>query len=502
MHRIGSSLGKSRWLIASVVVPLVALVLLRHVPALDASHESVTFHLIVVSSTAGFAALIALFAALAAVRVRQPGAVLLAIGCVSCGTLMLVHGLVTPGVFHTPYNLWVSRAPLLAVLSFAICQYVASFHTTTSAARALGRRAPLVLGIVAAGSALFGYLIVNDPWRLHGSSEIAHELGLGDLVLLVSVLLLIPTATQQWRRYRLGGDSLQGVLAVAATLSIASVFSIKFGLLWHLSWWHYHLYLFAALGSIAGTIFVRYVRSNELSSLLESAFAVDPIDHIASNYPDALQQLVSAVENKDAYTYGHSRRTANVATALGLKLRLQPEELRILAQGAYLHDVGKIAIPDEILNKPDRLTSEERETIETHAEIGAQLVQEDPELISCVPIVRHHHERFDGTGYPRGIAGLEIPVLARVTAVADVWDALTSDRAYRRGWDPSDALAHIVAGRGSHFDPAVVDALIDLAAEWGYRVAGIPGDDTEAIGVLQSCHDSRSSRVPEMSGRG
>jgi HD-GYP domain-containing protein (c-di-GMP phosphodiesterase class II) len=183
-------------------------------------------------------------------------------------------------------------------------------------------------------------------------------------------------------------------------------------------------------------------------------------------------------------------------------MRLQPEELRILAQGAYLHDVGKIAIPDEILNKPGRLTPEERETIETHAEIGAQLVQEDIELKPCVAIARHHHERFDGTGYPRGIAGRSIPLLARVTAVADVWDALTSDRAYRAGWDPSDALAHIVAGRGSHFDPAVVDALIELAADWGYRIAETPGDDTEAVAVLQSCHESRSSRVPEMSGRG
>jgi putative nucleotidyltransferase with HDIG domain len=502
MARVGVALRKSVWLVATVVVPLVVLVSLRHATVLDVSQQSVRFHLIVVSSIAGLAAIVAVFAGAAAVRVRQPGVVLLAIGCLLCGTLMLIHGLVTPGVRHTRYNLWVSRAPLLAVLAFALCQFVACFCTTSRVGRAIGRHAPVVLGAVTAGTFLFAYWIVSDPSRLHGDVPIAHELGLGQLVLLVCAIVLLPTAVRHWRRYRLGGDALQAVLAIAATLSIASVMSIKFGKLWHLSWWHYHLYLFVAFSAVAWTVFTRYVKSRRISSLLANAFAVDPLQHISSSYPDALQQLVSAVETKDAYTHGHSRRTANIATALGVKLRLQPEELRILAQGAYLHDVGKIAVPDEILNKPDRLTAEERDIIETHAEIGAQMVQEGADLGPCVGIVRHHHERFDGTGYPSRIGGQDIPLLARVTAVADVWDALTSDRAYRAGWEPSHALAHIVAARGTHFDPKVVDALLELASDWGYRVATKDGDDAQAVAVLQSCHDSRKSRVPEMSGSG
>jgi putative nucleotidyltransferase with HDIG domain len=500
VKRVRIALGKSVWLIASVVAPLVVLGVLRNATSLDISNQSVRFHLIVVSSIAGLAAIVAAFAGAAAVRVRQPGVVLLAIGCLLCGTLMLVHGLVTPGVRHTRYGLWVGRAPLLAVLAFAVCQFVACFCTTTRAARFIGRHAPVVMGAVMAGAFLFAYLIVSDPSRLHGETPIVHELGLGQLVLLACATMLVPTAVRHWRRYRLGGDSLQAVLAIAATLSIASVMSIKFGKLWHLSWWHYHLYLLVAFGAVAVTVFSRYVKSRRISSLLANAFAVDPLEHIASSYPDALRHLVSAVETKDTYTHGHSRRTAHVATALGMKLRLQPEELRILAHGAYLHDVGKIAIPDEILNKPDRLTTEERDIIETHAEIGAQMVQEGADLEPCVAIVRHHHERFDGTGYPSHISGQDIPLLARVTAVADVWDALTSDRAYRPGWEPSDALAHIVAARGTHFDPTVVDALIELAAEWGYPVAGKTGSDAEAITVLQNCHDSRKSLVPEMSG--
>jgi putative nucleotidyltransferase with HDIG domain len=276
---------------------------------------------------------------------------------------------------------------------------------------------------------------------------------------------------------------------------------MRFGKLWHLSWWDYHLYLLCAFGAVAATIFVRYAKARRVSELLESAFAVDPMDHIACNYPEALQRLVAAVEHKDAYTHGHSRRTAHIATALGVKLRLPPEQLRVLAQGAYLHDVGKIAIPDEVLNKPGRLTAEERAVIEEHAEIGAQMVQEDDALLPCVEIVRHHHERYDGTGYPTGVWGDDIPMLARVTAVADVWDALTSDRAYRSGWDPSDALAHIVVASGSHFDPNVVDALVELAAEWGYQIGPKDGDHAHVEGVVQDCHESLSSRVPEMAGR-
>jgi HD-GYP domain-containing protein (c-di-GMP phosphodiesterase class II) len=138
--------------------------------------------------------------------------------------------------------------------------------------------------------------------------------------------------------------------------------------------------------------------------------------------------------------------------------------------------------------------------IESHAPVGADMVAQVPSLHGCVEIVRYHHERFDGAGYPDGVTGAAIPFLARVTAVADVWDALTSDRAYRLGWPPQKALAHIVAGRGSHFDPLVVEALVELAAEWGYRV-GPTGDADEAWRAGQDCHDAGDARVPVLSGR-
>jgi HD-GYP domain-containing protein (c-di-GMP phosphodiesterase class II) len=216
--------------------------------------------------------------------------------------------------------------------------------------------------------------------------------------------------------------------------------------------------------------------------------------HIVSGYPEALRTLVAAVEAKDAYTHGHSVRTARLAVQLGMRLGLDEDQLRAVARGGYLHDVGKIAIPDAVLNKPGRLSPEERVVIETHPRIGYELVSPSVTLAEAVPAVLHHHERWDGSGYPDGLRGSAIPLVARVVAVADVWDALTSDRAYRAGLAPEVALGHLLAGRGSHFQPELVDAFVGLAADWGYT-ATAGGDADAGWEAVQTCHEVAASRV-------
>jgi HD-GYP domain-containing protein (c-di-GMP phosphodiesterase class II) len=241
-------------------------------------------------------------------------------------------------------------------------------------------------------------------------------------------------------------------------------------------------------------IWIRYRRTRVVGDMLAATFDGDPMTHITQGYPDALKTLVRAVEVKDSYTHGHSERTAVVAVQLGLRLGLDESALRALARGAYLHDVGKIAVPDQILNKPGALTPEERTVIETHPVVGYELVAPQAELNEALPVVLHHHERWDGGGYPHGLRGTAIPLVARVAAVADVWDALTSDRAYRPGIAPQDALAHIVAGKGSHFDKRVVEALEQLAADWGYRAASTPGRPEDAWQAAESCHELAGNR--------
>jgi putative nucleotidyltransferase with HDIG domain len=498
---VGSGVRRNGWLAAALVAPPAVLLMLRRIPAIDVAQHSVHFHLVIVSSIAACALTVAVLASVAAARVRQSGIVLLAAGCLICGVLMFVHGVVTPGVSDRPYNLWVSRAPVLAVLGFAVCQGAAVLLPKSRASHVLSDHPVLFLGALSVVLGTFAAIVITDATALRGTDALPREDDLAKLAALASVAILLPTAWQHWRRYRLGLDPVQFALTIAATMSIAAVGSMRYGRLWHLSWWDYHVYLLGGFAAAAFTIFLRYRATRTVDSVLDAAFAVDPLEHISRSYPDELRDLVRAVEVKDSYTHGHSRRTAELATALGTRLGLAPEELRLLAQGAYLHDVGKIVIPDEILNKPGHLTPDERTIIETHAEVGAGLVEGAESLAGCVDVVRHHHERFDGTGYPDRVAGRSIPLLARIAAVADVWDALTSDRAYRAGLSPEEALAHVVAGSGSHFDPVIVEALVDLAGEWGYRLPREVGDVETAWAAVQDCHETGDSRISVLSRR-
>jgi HD-GYP domain-containing protein (c-di-GMP phosphodiesterase class II) len=256
-----------------------------------------------------------------------------------------------------------------------------------------------------------------------------------------------------------------------------------------LSWWDYHAYLFAGFAAAVYAVVVRGRRQSAVTGVLVDVFVDDPFAHIVRGYPEALSTLVKAVEVKDSYTHGHSLRTAELAVELGLQMSLPSDRLRIIARGAYLHDLGKIAIPDQILNKPGSLTADERKIVETHPQLGYELASTAPSLTEVLPVILHHHERVDGQGYPKRLAGSEIPLEARVVAVADVWDALTSDRAYRIGWDPAHALAHIDAGRGTHFDPAVVDALERVMFNRGVSTTSDPGVADEAWSAAQTCHE-------------
>lgn len=165
---------------------------------------------------------------------------------------------------------------------------------------------------------------------------------------------------------------------------------------------------------------------------------------------------------RDNETEGHSERVVGYALAVGEELGLSPRELADLEVGALLHDIGKVGVPDAILHKQGPLTSEEWQEMRRHPEIGADLVGEIPFLRSALPVVRHHHERWDGSGYPDGLRGPMIPLAARIFSIADVYDALISDRPYRPALSPSVAVAEIERASGSQFDPAVVAAFLKL----------------------------------------
>jgi len=183
---------------------------------------------------------------------------------------------------------------------------------------------------------------------------------------------------------------------------------------------------------------------------------------LRDSYVATVRALANAVEARDAYTGKHAERVAAyglaIARAGDLALADDPE----IEFGFLLHDIGKVAVPDAILFKPERLTDVERAVMERHTIVGWEILRDVDFLAEAKLVVRHHHERWDGAGYPDGLAGAEIPLAARVFCIADTFDALTTDRPYRPGMDANRAREVIAANAGTQFDPDVVEAFYDV----------------------------------------
>ena len=190
------------------------------------------------------------------------------------------------------------------------------------------------------------------------------------------------------------------------------------------------------------------------------------IEQVNELYMSTIEALAMAVDAKDQITHGHIRRVQVYALELAKRLGVADErKLQAIATAALLHDMGKLAIPEHILNKPGKLTPAEFDTMKRHADIGADLLSPVKFPYPVVPIVRHHHEHWDGNGYPTGISGADIPLGARILSVVDCFDALTSDRPYRPSLSTEEAFA-IIRERGSEmYDPLVVDTFLASHAE-------------------------------------
>jgi putative nucleotidyltransferase with HDIG domain len=177
---------------------------------------------------------------------------------------------------------------------------------------------------------------------------------------------------------------------------------------------------------------------------------------------DTITILAQAVEMRDEYTGGHTLRVSTYSILLAQELNMSPQEVELIRIGTPLHDIGKIGIDDAILRKPERLTPEEFEIMKTHTVKGADIVATVPDLRPIIPIVRSHHERWDGKGYPDALGGEAISPLARVVALADAFDAMTSNRSYRKGMPPAIAFAEIQKQSGRQFDPTFASAFLDM----------------------------------------
>jgi putative nucleotidyltransferase with HDIG domain len=183
------------------------------------------------------------------------------------------------------------------------------------------------------------------------------------------------------------------------------------------------------------------------------------------SYDTTLEAMGDALDLRDEETQGHSKRVTAYAIAIARAMGLNADELKVIARGAFLHDIGKIATPDSILLKPGRLDAEEIAVMREHCERGYEIVRKIPFLREAAEIVYAHQERFDGSGYPRGLRAGQIPLGARIFAIADTLDAMTSDRPYRKGTTFAGAREEIARCSGGQFDPQIVAVFLEIATE-------------------------------------
>ena len=192
-------------------------------------------------------------------------------------------------------------------------------------------------------------------------------------------------------------------------------------------------------------------------------------------YLESIETLRYTIEAKDIYTRGHSDRVSEISVLIGKRLGLSDADLNTLKIGGLFHDIGKIGVPDSILQKADKLTDDEYSQIKQHPNIGVHILSNATIFKDILPIVEHHHERFDGKGYPGGLAGEEIPYLARIAAVADSFDAMSSRRAYRESLPKEKILSEFMRCRGTQFDPEIDDVFIDILENHYEEIEEIQG---------------------------
>ncbi len=231
--------------------------------------------------------------------------------------------------------------------------------------------------------------------------------------------------------------------------------------------------IFASMSMLSAIAMIQYHKSvlfeKEYAEKLnvevekQTRFATERADRLEELNEEMIQTLAVTIDAKDKYTNGHSFRVSWYAVALAKHLGWSEEEVDELEREALLHDIGKIGVPDAILNKPGRLTEEEFAVIKSHTTIGGSILSRSKNLKQASEVAQYHHERYDGKGYPKGLSGKDIPVHARIVTIADAYDAMRSDRIYRKGLPPDAIGEQLVKGRGTQFDPEFLDSFLELS---------------------------------------
>lgn len=489
-------------------------------------------HFWIVSIASVVCLVIALAASIAALRTRNARVLLLALSFLYMAGIFSVHGLATPGFllarppstgaapahatpqaavmshsavegdpyggdgyggeYGPPKTALVAPAPALAAVTPVPQGRPTAFHNVTGLS---SRLATLLAAFFLAASA-FNWPAGAERWMVRRRHAILGG-AVGLVALYAGVALTMPHLVPTWLvqrpffawgvlaavtgaggfaayhfvvGYRRSGLPMYGAAAVGAVMLVQAHFSLHFGATWSAVFWLYHLQLLAGFSAILWGVLVAYSQGTTVRSF-EALTVTDVLEQLRSGYTESIVTLAAALEARDGYTLGHGERVAALAVLIGQQMRLPDTRLRALAAGALLHDVGKIGVPDAVLHKRASLDPVEYDVIKEHPGRGAEMLKGAFGRHIEAQVIRHHHERYDGTGYPDGLAGDAIPLEARIAAVADVYDALRSNRAYRPAWERHESVAVIRAGAGTHFDPRCVEAFAQVVDRWEAQYA-------------------------------
>jgi HD-GYP domain-containing protein (c-di-GMP phosphodiesterase class II) len=423
------------------------------------------FHFWAVSGIALFSALACAVLVASGRTLRETRMLFLALAFLAIAGIFSVHGLMTPGHIAHEFHQSVSASSWFSVAAGAILVALSAMETPKGVDAFIRRAGGAIFAWVAI--AVGAYVVMSiavDSWLEQTPTEnqnVQYVIAFGAFALYAFALVRYLEA------YRFAKLPSQAAMVVALALLCQVPPILLWGTPWHLSWWIYHgLYLLAFAVLFAGwTIEAR--RAGSLKVIAEGLSMRDALAQLNRGHDSQMLELVDAIEAKDVATLGHVRRVSAYALAIGKKLGLHGQELRSLVLAAELHDVGKIGVPDHILAKPGKLNDEETAEMRRHAIRGYEIAERVPALRALAPVIRAHHERIGGTGYPDALTGEQIPLLARIIAVADSYDAMTSSRPYRDAMARAEAIGELRRVRGRELDARCVDAFLAWLDEEG-----------------------------------
>ena len=444
-------------------ISLGAFFMIHEMPHLHARLEHPVGHFYIVSIVSLLAMLVSTAVGVAGIKLRNVNITFLSVGFISLAGLFMLHGLSTPGFIVEEGRALSALSGRLSVSVAAAWVFLSALPTDMAFVGWLSRvQRPLVpawSGILA----VVVLLAVACAERLE--SLLPDPASYPWLPVGVTAAFCLFAMYRYRKLYVMTRFPIHLGIVYSSSLLIVSTIIMVYGTVWEASWWLYHVTLFGSMLCMVVGVVAQYIGQPSVAGLFKTLFRPDPRGLIDSSISPSVRSLIAQTENKDAYTAGHNYRVAMYALRLAEHMGVQPRMLRALAQGGIVHDVGKLFIPDEILNKPGKLTPEERAVIELHPVHGYNLCKQLGFMTEELEIIRSHHERWDGTGYPDRLKGETIPLLARIAAVADVYDALTSSRAYRSAMRHEDAMKIIAQESGKQFDPRCVDAWLALAED-------------------------------------